>query len=173
MIPMLVALLAGVAPLQDQTVADPLAPARAGRIRCIDPDRAARTCRTIVRYTTRAGGGFDAMVTGVVSRDPTILIEYSTFGQVRDGAVCSRIRPVDFRDGRLTSNGAPLTPVLAQSTRDNLMLALQPLAGKERCYRETMSGDEIAVSVTIDGIVQSDMSQTAIWVMPEDGYAPG
>lgn len=165
--------LALLAPLQGDAVADPLAPAKTGRIRCVDPDRAARTCGTIVRYSLRGDGAFDALVTGIVNRDPLIVIEYTTFGQVRDGAVCSRIRPADFNAGKLSSSGAPLSPALELSTRSKLMVALQPLAGHERCYRDTPSGDELSVNVTIDGLLRPEMGQSAIWVMPEDGYAPG
>jgi hypothetical protein len=164
--------LALLAPVQGEAVSDPLAPAKAGRIRCIDPDRSARTCGTIVRYTLRGDGAFDALVTGVVNRDPVIVLEYSTFGQVRDGMVCSRIRPADFNSGKLTSNGTALSPALETNTRMKLMEALQPLAGHERCYRDAGAG-ELTVNVTIDGLLRPDMSQTAIWVLPEDGYAPG
>ncbi|WP_010543540.1 hypothetical protein [Sphingomonas elodea] len=165
--------LALLAPVQGDAVSDPLAPARAGRIRCIDPDRASRTCGTIVHYTLRGDGAFDALVTGIVNRDPMIVIEYSTFGQVRDGAVCSRIRPADFNAGKLTSNGTALSPALEANTRLKLLQTLQPLAGHERCYRDTTSGDELSVNVTVDGILRPDMAQGAIWVLPEDGYAPG
>ncbi|MET3723094.1 hypothetical protein [Sphingomonas trueperi] len=164
--------LALLAPVQGEAVPDPLAPAKAGRIRCIDPDRSARTCGTIVRYTLRGDGAFDALVTGVVNRDPVIVLEYSTFGQVRDGMVCSRVRPADFNSGKLTSNGTALSPALEANTRLKLMEALQPLAGHERCYRDAGAG-ELTVNVTIDGLLRPDMSQTAIWVLPEDGYAPG
>lgn len=164
--------LALLAPVQGEAVPDPLAPAKAGRIRCIDPDRSARTCGTLVRYTLRGDGAFDALVTGVVNRDPVIVLEYSTFGQVRDGMVCSRVRPADFTSGKLSSNGTALSPALESNTRLKLMEALQPLAGHERCYRDAGAG-ELTVNVTIDGLLRPDMSQTAIWVLPEDGYAPG
>lgn len=164
--------LALLAPVQAEAVPDPLAPVQAGRIRCIDPDRSARTCGTIVRYTLRGDGAFDALVTGVVNRDPVIVLEYATFGQVRDGMVCSRIRPADFNSGKLTSNGTALSPALEANTRLKLMEALQPLAGHERCYRDAGAG-ELTVNVTIDGLLRPEMSQSAIWVLPEDGYAPG
>jgi hypothetical protein len=164
--------LALLAPVQGEAVPDPLAPAKAGRIRCIDPDRSARTCGTIVHYTLRGDGAFDALVTGVVNRDPVIVLEYSTFGQVRDGMVCSRVRPADFNSGKLTSNGTAVSPALEANTRLKLMEALQPLAGHERCYRDAGAG-ELTVNVTIDGLLRPEMSQTAIWVLPEDGYAPG
>lgn len=165
--------LALLAPVQAEAVPDPLAPAKAGRIRCVNPDRASRTCTTIVHYTLRGDGAFDALVTGVVNRDPLIVIEYSTFGQVRDGAVCNRVRPADFNAGKLSSNGTALSPALETNTRIKLLDALQPLAGHERCYRDAASGDELTVNVTIDGLLRPDMGQTAIWVLPEDGYAPG
>lgn len=164
--------LALLVPVQGDAAPDPLAPAKAGRIRCIEPDRTARTCGTIVRYTLRGDGAFDALVTGVVNRDPLIVLEYATFGQVRDGAVCSRIRPADFNAGKLTSNGTALSPALEANTRLKLMEALQPLAGHERCYRDA-GASELTVNVTIDGLLRPEMSQSAIWVLPEDGYAPG
>lgn len=165
--------LALLAPLQGDAVPDPLAPAKAGRIRCINPDRANRSCSTIVHYTLRGDGAFDALVTGVVNRDPLIVLEYSTFGQVRDGAVCNRVRPADFNTGKLTSNGTALSPALEANTRLKLQETLQPLAGHERCYRDMASGDELTVNVTMDGILRPEMAQSAIWVLPEDGYAPG
>ena len=81
-------LLAAVAPMPGS---DALAPARAGKIRCIGPDTHARTCATMVRYTVHEDDRFEAVVTGVVSTEPTILIEYQTSGRVEDGAVCSTV----------------------------------------------------------------------------------
>ncbi len=166
-------LLLAIAAPQPAPAPDALDPARAGKIRCIGPDTRLRTCTTMVRYTVHEGGTFDAAVTGVVSTEPTILIEYHATGQIEDGAVCSTIRPIDFTSGRLTKDSAPLAPVLEGPVRQRLMLALQPLAGKKRCYRDRPDGDGLVSSITIDGLVRSDMNQRAIWVSPEEGWAPG
>lgn len=163
-------LLAAAAPMPGL---DALAPARAGKIRCIAPDTQARTCATMVRYTVHEDDRFEAVVTGVVSTEPTILIEYQTSGRIEDGAVCSTVRPVDFTSGRLSKDGAPLAPAVETSVRERLMLALQPLAGKKRCYRDKVDGDGIVSDITIDGLVRADMNQRALWVSPEDGWAPG
>jgi hypothetical protein len=152
---------------------DPLAPAREGRIRCIGPDRQARTCATMVRYTLHEAGGFDAEVSGVVSLQPLVVIDYRTSGGVEDGAVCSIVRPVDFTAGKLSKSGAPMTAALESQVRSNVMLALQPLAGKRRCYRDRQSGEELASDVTIDGALRPDLAQRAIWVKAEDGYTTG
>lgn len=152
---------------------DALAPAREGRIRCIAPDVRARTCATLVRYSVRDDGRFDALVTGVVSTEPVIVIEYNTDGQIEEGAVCSRVRPADFTAGKLSKDGAPLAPGVESAVRSKVMLALQPLAGRKRCYRDRVNGEGVLSDVTIDGALRPELAVRAIWVRPEDGYAPG
>jgi hypothetical protein len=162
-------LLAG-APVQE---ADPLAPARQGKIRCVQPDTRARTCATMVRYSVRDDGRFDAVVTGVVASEPLILLEYRSAGQVEDGAVCAVVRPIEFSAGRLSKDGAPLSPAVESNVRSRLMLALQPLAGHKRCFRDKTDAEGVLSDVMIDGSVRGEMRQRVLWVSPEDGYAPG
>lgn len=175
MMPMIATLLllATAAPAPLPAAPDLLDPARAGKIRCIGPDSRLRTCATMVRYTVHEDGRFDAAVTGVVSTEPTILIEYQTSGQIEDGAACSTVRPIDFRSGKLTKDGAGLAPAIETSVRQRLMLALQPLAGRKRCYRDRPDGDGIISDVIVDGQVRADMNQRVLWVSPEEGWAPG
>lgn len=167
---MLASLLLLAAPLP---ATDALDPARMGKIRCVRPDSQARTCATMVRYTVHADGRFDAVVTGVVSTEPVVVLEYQSSGQLEDGAVCSTVRPIDFSAGKLTKDGAPLAPAVETTVRQRLMLTLQPLAGKKRCYRDRPDGDGLVSDVIIDGQVRADMNQRVIWVSPEDGWAPG
>ncbi|MBC7047280.1 hypothetical protein G6O52_25475, partial [Salmonella enterica subsp. enterica serovar Heidelberg] len=69
-----------------------------------------------------------------------------------------------FTSGRLSKDGAPLAPAVESSVRERLMLALQPLAGRKRCYRDKVDGDGIVSDITIDGLVRADMNQRALWV---------
>jgi hypothetical protein len=151
--------------------ADPLAPAHEGTMQCIAPDVARRTCKSLVRYTMRGDGGFDALVTGVVSTEPVAMLEYRTSGTIQEGAICSVIRPIDLRDGKLSRDGAPLAPAIEAQLRARVMEAVQPLAGRKRCYRLRFDGIEYQSDVTIDGLVRLDLSQRSIWVRQDDGYA--
>lgn len=150
---------------------DPLAQARDGRMQCVAPDSARRTCRSLVRYTLRGDSEFDALVSGLVSTEPVAILEYRTSGTVQDGAICSVIRPIDLRDGRITKDGAPLAPAIEAQVRARVMNAAQPLAGHKRCYRQRFDGHEYQSDVTIDGLLRPEMSQRSIWVGPDDGYA--
>ncbi|NWM24889.1 hypothetical protein GY659_24645, partial [Escherichia coli] len=80
---------------------------------------------------------------------------------------------VDFSSGKLSKDGVALAPALETSIRARLMLMLQPLAGRKRCYRDKVDGDGIVSDITVDGLVRADMNQRALWVSPEDGWAPG
>lgn len=154
--------------------ADPLAPARAGKIRCVSPNAANRTCQTIIRYTVRDDGGFDATVIGIVSRDPMVLLEYKSFGRIEEGGVCMMIRMHDFETGTLLYNGAPVGPSEGQRLRLQLQGAVQPIAGKKRCFRDQPgNGDDMLSVITLDGVAQPEMQQRVAWLSPEEGYAVG
>ncbi|NIJ18567.1 hypothetical protein FHS95_000236 [Sphingomonas naasensis] len=167
---MLLALLLSLAGQADPEV-DPLVHAREGRMQCIAPDSTRRTCRTLVRYTLQGERGFDAVVTGLVSTEPVAILEYRTSGTIEDGAICSVVRPIDLRDGKLSKDGAPLSPAIEAQVRARLMSAVQPLAGHRRCYRQQFDGTEYQSHVTIDGLLRTEMTQRSLWVRPDDGYA--
>ena len=175
MISLLLPMLAVAMPIQDAP-ADPLAPAREGKIRCIAPDMALKTCQSMVRYTVRGTDGFDAVVTGIVERDPVVLLRYSTFGRADAAGVCSMVRLRDFEPGALMRGGKQLSRADEQVVRLRLLNAVQPLAGKKRCYldRPGEAGKrEMTAVVTIDGVVRPEFQQTAIWVSPEEDFQLG
>lgn len=155
--------------------ADPLAPAREGKLRCVSPNVEKRTCQTIIHYSLGAGGGYDATVVGVVSRDPTILLRYKTFGRVEEGGVCGNVRLTDFEKGDLLGNGMPLTGTIERKMRLQLIDMVQPLAGKKRCFIDR-PGDDGAGTVsvvTLDGVPEAGPGQEVAWVSPDEGYAVG
>lgn len=175
MLPFLLPLLAATAPIQDAS-ADPLAPAREGKIRCVSPNLTLKTCQSMVRYTVRGADGFDAVVTGIVEREPVVLLRYSTFGRADAAGVCSMVRLRDFETGRLMKGGTPLNRADEQVVRLRLLDAIQPLAGRKRCYLDR-PGDagkrEITSVVTIDGLVRPELQQTVIWVSPSEDFQLG
>ncbi|MDP5278605.1 hypothetical protein Q9Q95_06690 [Sphingomonas sp. DG1-23] len=153
--------------------ADPLAPARAGKLRCIAPNAARLTCRTIIRYKVESDGDFDATVTGLVSRDSTVLLRYKTFGRVEEGGVCVMMRTGDIQNGMLLSSGRPLAPNADDAMRLQVLGAMQPLQGKKRCYLDRTEDGVTRSIVTLDGIAHPELTQTVAWVAPGEGYAVG
>lgn len=149
---------------------DPLAPARAGSLRCIEPDAVRKNCRSIIRYTVHDDGSFDATVTGFIGNDGATLIIYQTSGAIEGEAVCSVIRPYDVLHGSLHRDGKLLSERDAGPVQDQIRLQLQDMAGKKRCYIDQSVGGRLVSGITLNGVVQPDSPHVA-WVSPQDGYA--
>ncbi|AQR73244.1 hypothetical protein [Sphingomonas sp. LM7] len=153
--------------------ADPLAPARAGKLRCIAPNPARLTCQTIIRYKINSDKSFDAVVSGLVGGDRTLLLRYDTFGNVEQGGVCVTMRVGDFQNGMLLSSGKRLSPNAERAMRLQILNTVQPMQGKKRCYLDRTEAGVIRAVVTIDGVVRPELAQTIAWVSPSEGYAVG
>lgn len=153
--------------------ADPLAPAREGKLRCIAPNPGRLTCRALVHYKPAGDGSFDAVVTGLVSNDPTLLLRYKTYGRVEEGGVCVMIRTGDFQNGDLLSNGKRLSPNADRAARLQLLDSVQPLQGKKRCYLDRTEDGTTRMVVTLDGVAHPELGEAVAWVSPNEGYAVG
>ena len=157
--------------LAAQAAPDPLAPARAGNLRCVEPDAARRSCRSIIRYTVHDDGSFDATVSGFIGNDGAVVIVYQTSGAIEGDGVCATIRPYDVLHGRLYRGGKPLSEQQAAPIQDRIRIQLQDVAGKKRCTIDQAAGARLVANVTLDGIVQTDQARPVAWISPQDGYA--
>lgn len=157
--------------LAAQAAPDPLAQARAGMIRCVEPDAAKKNCRAMIRYKVHDDGSFDATVSGFVGNDGSTIIVYETEGTIEGDQVCSSIRPYDVLHGRIYRNGKLLSDTEAAPVQDQIRTQMQDLAGKKRCYLDQESGGRLVSNITLNGIVQADQAQHIAWVSPGDGYA--
>lgn len=157
--------------LAAQAAPDPLAQARAGMIRCVEPDTVKKNCRAMIRYKVHDDGSFDATVSGFLGGDGGTIIVYETSGTVEGEQVCSVIRPVDMLHGRIYRGGKLVEERDAGPIQDQLRIQLQDVAGKKRCTLDQTVGGRLVSNVTLNGIVQPDQSQHIAWVSPQDGYA--
>jgi hypothetical protein len=170
MIEALFLLLAAATP---QAAADPLAPARAGKLQCANPNVEKKTCMGLTRYTVKADGSFESATTLVVAPQPLITMDVKSTGMVRDGALCSPIRKADFEAATFQMDGKPAEAAMATAIRDQVVASIAPLADKMGCGRETPDGASFKVEVTINGVPHPEMTQRGLWVRPDEGYKLG
>lgn len=163
-------LLATAAPAQ---AADPLAEARAGKIQCITPNVAAKTCAGLVSYTVKAGGAFDTTATMLVAPSPLVTIEVKSSGTVENGMTCNVINQADYAAGKVLMDGAPANEAMSQAILAQLGGAIAPLAGKKACGHDVKEGDVIVAHAIVDGAAMPALDQRFIWVSPADGYKLG
>jgi hypothetical protein len=153
--------------------ADPLAPARAGKIECIGPNTEKKTCIGTAVYRPHADGSFDATVTAVVAPAPLITMETRTSGKAENGALCGVIHKSDYEAATFRIGGEPAPDAMATAIRGQVVGAVASLDGKTGCSKTRPDGDMLAVDVTVDGVARPELGQKAIWVAPADGYKLG
>lgn len=168
MLSLIVALLAA-----PQAAPDPLAPARAGKIQCVSPNREKKTCLAIASFVVGPNGTFDSTVRVLVNPTPAIVMETHAKGTTEGDSTCNVIRAEDYAAATFTMEGAPMDEAVAASIRPQVTAAIGPMAGKKGCSRERPEGDLIASDVTLDGVAHPEMAQKLIWVNPGEGYTLG
>ncbi|MDV3456668.1 hypothetical protein RZN05_06700 [Sphingomonas sp. HF-S4] len=162
-------LLAGTTP----QAADPLAPARAGKQQCANPNIEKKTCAAMSSYALNTDGSFESTTTMVVSPQPLITMQVKSKGTVKDGATCGLIRSEDFQAATFAMDGKPADPAMADAIRPQVVASIAPMAGKTGCTRETPDGATAKAEVSIDGVARPEMAQRVLWVSPADGYKLG
>lgn len=157
--------LAVPAPLE---AADPLAPARDGRLQCHSPDKARKTCAALAGYTFAADGAILNQAEVMLNPAPLIIMRDESPVVVRDGAVCGLLGGLE--DAVFTIDGQPADPATADLIRGQVSAAFARL-GTEGCTRYAPQGEGWLAEPVIDGQPRPDLNQTVIWVLPSDGYS--
>lgn len=163
-------LLAAGAP---HAAADPLAPARAGKIQCANPNVEKKTCMGLTSYKLNADGGFETTATILIAPQPPITMEVKSAGKRVDDALCATIRKEDLEAASFKMDGTPLDASTAGAIRAQIIGSITPMLGKTGCTRETPDGATARTEVTLDGVAHPEMTQRVLWVKPEDGYKLG
>jgi hypothetical protein len=153
--------------------ADPLAPAREGKLQCIRPDKAKKTCMGLATYVVRPDGTYDTTVTAMIAPAPLITMKTKSSGKVENGAVCGMIRKADYEAATFEMDGKPVDEATATAIRGQVLGAVAALDGKNGCSRERADGDVLTIDVTVDGTARPELSQKAIWVKADEGYKIG
>jgi hypothetical protein len=159
--------------LAGNQAADPLAPAREGKIQCIGPNKEKKTCMGTVTYVVRPDGSYDSTVTAMVAPQPLITMQTKTSGKVENGLVCGVVRKSEYEAATFQMDGKPAEQAMSDAIRAQVLGAVSALDGKNGCSRERADGEVSTLDVTVDGVARPELTQKAIWVKPDEGYKIG
>lgn len=150
---------------------DLLAPARAGKTLCLSPKAAARTCRSMVSYSFGPGAAVTTRAQTLVTETaPVIVMSREGPARLRKGAICHKLVPADIDDARFTIGGKAASSAQASDLHISMKGQYADLIGKEFCSGFKAEGSGLRLSTSIDGKLQADVTDTAIWVEPAAGY---
>ena len=153
---------------------DPLGPARSGQLQCFTPDTSRKMCHALAGYTFGPGGAIQ--VRGAILMAPTnllIVMRTSTSVEVRSDAVCGRVRARDIEASTFTIAGQPVPQQMVQLASPQILSVLRSHLDQEVCATFVPNGATFTTQLTIDGVAHPQISETFIWVRPNEGYAVG
>lgn len=154
-------------------VSDQLAPARAGKVQCHEPDPAARTCRILTWLSEGANGRVQLRQLTALADSPSLAAELR-FTLTREGtAFCGVIDDSYMAGFRIVSGRAPYAPA------DNKRYAIryreamiEALWNRKTCaYAFARPGDPMQLEVgTVDGEFAGELMASYIWIDPGAGW---
>lgn len=102
-----------------------------------------------------------------------IVMRTSTSVEVRSGAVCGSVRARDIEASTFTIAGQSVPQQMVQFASPQILSVLRSHIDKEVCAAFVPNGSSFSTQLTVDGVDQPQVSETFIWVRPNDGYKVG
>lgn len=159
-----------VAPPLAPAEADPLARARRGLIECTQPDEAAKTCRSIARYTLNRDGTYQTVAEVLLGREPPVTFETTAQSSLEGPWVCGRFEEAAVRGGKLRVNGSVVPEEQAAPAREKLVAAMAAMFGRKICVSYHASGAGFIERGRIEGNGEPMPDSYVMWVAPDAGY---
>lgn len=150
--------------------ADPLEPARAGKVQCYDPIIAEKTCRAMGAYRFGADGEIWNDAQSVVNDTPHIVLRATTRVYVRDDAECAKSDNLAEEITAIEVDGAALTGAQYDAIRKQAAEAMSATIGNgELCtvYHPKPDGSLRAIA-SLNGVARPDLESVVRWVNPAD-----
>jgi len=168
---MLAAMAASTTPatMGSSAFADPLAPARAGKLLCQTPNAAAKTCLMLTDYSFGPDGQITNRYEVMLTRSPWLNIKVSAPVRVKDGAVCGLLEGTEKAE--VFTDGKPADAETTTKIRDGLQQFYSAFRGKDACTSYTANGDFYDAALSIGGVASKGPPDRVIWVDPADGWA--
>ncbi|UKK83454.1 hypothetical protein L7H23_12885 [Sphingopyxis sp. BSN-002] len=154
-------------------VKDPLAPARAGKIQCHEPDTEGHTCRIMTWFSEGADGRVQARQITALADKPSLAAELN-IALTREGAgFCGVVNESYMAGFRIVSGSAPYAP--ADNKRYAILYReglLATLWNRKTCsYAFARPGDDMQLEVgTVDGEFAGELMASYIWIDPGAGW---
>jgi hypothetical protein len=102
-----------------------------------------------------------------------IVMRTSTSVEVRSGAVCGHVRARDIEASTFTIAGRPVPQQMVQLVSPQILSVMRSHLEQEICATFAPNGPAFTTRLTIDGVAHPEISETFLWVRPNDGYTVG
>jgi hypothetical protein len=149
---------------------DPLAPAKAGKIWCYEPDSENKTCRSFSRFEWDAAGTIWEEDELTLSANPLVTMKVRAISTHEGVAICQVIAEESFQKAVFMVDGKPATADEAMAYREQYGSRYAPFYGKKFCLEISPYESIFITQVAIDGTPYPSATSRLKWISPDEGY---
>jgi len=152
---------------------DLLAEANKGKILCVLPDDASKTCAAIARYAARGKGVWQETTELLLMPGQPISLETSVLMRLDGKALCATMTPAFAARGTVRFAGTPLPPARQSDALARIAEQLAPLMGKKVCDSFLLSDGKLIRHTAFNGIPAPTLNndRPVKWIAADAGYA--
>lgn len=167
---MFLTMMALLAAISGPAGTDVLAQSQLGKIMCVNPDPATKTCSSIISYKPQSDGHLLETGEVLISPDQSLTLEISSIVKTQGGAICGAVGLADMQKGRLRMNGTLFPPDRNEAALNKLIERLKPMAGREACEVLRIEDGQLKKYGQVERVDLNLPGKPVSWINPADGY---
>ena len=149
---------------------DPLAPAKAGKLWCYEPDSENKTCSSFSRFEWDAAGTIWEEDEIAFSANPLVAMKVRATTTLEGLAICQVIAEETFRKAVFMVDGKPATAEEDVAFREQYGRRYAPFYGKKFCLEISPYESIFITQVAIDGTPYPSATSRLKWISADEGY---
>ena len=149
---------------------DVLAQSKSGKMMCVNPDPATKTCSSILFYKSQCDGSLLETGEVLIAPDQSLTLEMSSIVKSQGGAICGAVGLADMQKGRLRMDGTLFPPDSNQAALNKLIERLKPMAGREACEVLRIEDGELKKYGQVERVDLNFPGKPVSWISAADGY---
>ena len=149
---------------------DPWSPARAGKIECVNPDFARKTCDSMAVYHWNNDGTIISEDTSILIGMPGIVQSGRTEMTQQGSRMCVVLDARQIEATTFQRDGREVSPQEADGYRRSLLADYEPAFGRKLCADISPYGNQYIVQFTVDGNELPSATARLAWIDAKDGF---
>ncbi len=149
---------------------DPLAPAKAGKLWCYEPDSENKTCSSFSRFEWDPAGTIWEEDEIAISANPSVAMKVRAQSTLEGVAICQVIAEATFQKATFVVDGKPATADEDLAYRVQYGSRFAPFYGKKFCLEVSPYESIFITQVAIDGTPYPSATSRLKWISPDEGY---
>lgn len=141
-----------------------------GKLLCVNPDAATKTCSALSTFSQSWTGTVTETTEMLLPRRENITIQISSLAEVNGSQMCGRLGEGDIRSSIIRVKGSELPPAEHAAATGELVAIMGPLFGRLSCEELRMEYGHLKKFANIEGISMAPPVKMVAWVKSDEGY---